>query len=64
MQWQDDRCEYVLWLQERLFPDDWEKQALVSWAIYAENFDLTYDPEQDLAALHAYVERESASLRR
>jgi hypothetical protein len=55
MNWQGDRCEYLLWLQERLFPADWEGQALVCWAVYGEGLDLTGDPERDRAAIRTHL---------
>jgi hypothetical protein len=54
MKW-TDRCDYMPWLQERLFPGDWESQALVCWAVYGEGVDLSGDPEQDMAAIHRHL---------
>lgn len=62
MTWEGDRSIYVSWLEEQLYPSDWAKQALVSWAILAENFTLTYDTEQDVAALRAHLAHEVSAL--
>lgn len=50
MKWQGDRCDYLPWLQERLFPDDWEGQKLVLWAVYENGLDLSWDPDEELPA--------------
>jgi hypothetical protein len=51
--WRGDRCDYVPWLQDRLFPEDRGQQARVSWLIYGEGWPLTYEPDTDLAAIRA-----------
>jgi hypothetical protein len=55
MNWTGDRCDYMPWLQERLFPADWEGQALVLWAVYGDGLDLTGEPAQDMAAIRRYL---------
>jgi hypothetical protein len=55
MNWQGDRCEYLLLLQERLYPGDWKSQALVWWAVYGEGLDLTGDPERDRVAIRTHL---------
>jgi hypothetical protein len=53
MKWTGD--DYLPWLQERMFPGDWESQALVCWAVYGEGLDLTGDPAQDMAAIRGHL---------
>ena len=36
-------------------PNDWAGQALVTWAVYAEGLDLSYDPERDQATIRAHL---------
>jgi len=55
MSWQDDRCGYFLWLQERLYPDDLEAQDQVLWAVYADGLGLTGVPARDMAAIRNYM---------
>lgn len=55
MKWQGDRCDYMPWLQERLYPSDWESQGLALWATYGEGLDLTGDPERDMAAIRRHL---------
>lgn len=55
MTWRGDRCDYLPWLEERLYPNDWAGQALVTWAVYAEGLDLSYDPERDQADIRAHL---------
>jgi hypothetical protein len=55
MTWRGDRCDYLPWLEERLYPGDWAGQARLTWAVYAEGLDLSYDPERDQAAIRAHL---------
>ena len=55
MKWTGDHCDYLPWLQERLFPGDWDSQALVCWAVYGEGLDLTGEPAQDMAAIRRHL---------
>jgi hypothetical protein len=57
--WRGDRCDYVPWLQEALYPDDWEKQSRVLWLIYSEGLPLTYEPQTDLAVIRTYLAAEA-----
>jgi hypothetical protein len=53
--WAGDRCDYVPFLQEKLFPYDWEGQSRVLRLIYAEALPLTYQPETDLARIRFHL---------
>lgn len=64
MSWQDDRCGYFLWLQERLYPDDLEAQDQVLWAVYADGLGLTGVPARDMAAIRNYMINLTALRRR
>ncbi len=55
MTWRGDRCDYLPWLEEWLYPGDWAGQARLTWAVYAEGLDLSYDPERDQAAIRAHL---------
>jgi hypothetical protein len=44
MTWRGDRCDYLPWLEERLYPGDWAGQALVTWAVYAEPVSVLNGP--------------------
>ena len=57
--WCGDRCDYLPWLQEELYPGDWEKQSRVLWLIYSEGLPLMYEPQTDLAVIRTYLAAEA-----